>query len=109
MVSMAVYGWCCVYIGILIAWRQRERYTVGAGTAQQEESTVYQCNKVYTCVRCTICEHSIQPPSPELRNARVRVSRACACVRYIIILLYYYIIIILLYYYIIIFIYTQYI
>ena len=45
---------------------------------------------------CTICEHSIQPPSPELRNARVRVSRARACV----ILLYYYIIIILLYYYI---------
>ena len=40
---------------------------------------------------CTICEHSIQPPSPELRNARVRVSRARVCV----ILLYYYIIIIL--------------
>ena len=38
---------------------------------------------------CTIYEHSIQPPSPELRNARVRVSRARACVRarYIIILL----------------------
>ena len=34
---------------------------------------------------CTICEHSIQPPSSELRNARVRVSRAR--VRYIIILL----------------------
>ena len=49
---------------------------------------------------CTICEHSIQPPSPELRNARVRVSRARACVRYIIILLYYYYIIILLYLYI---------
>ena len=49
---------------------------------------------------CTICEHSIQPPSPELRNARVRVSRARACVRYIIILLYYYNIIILLYLYI---------
>ena len=40
---------------------------------------------------CTIYEHSIQPPSPELRNARVRVSRARACVR----ALYYYIIIIL--------------
>ena len=52
----------------------------------------------YTCVRYTIYEHSIQPPSPEpeLRNARVRVSRARACV----ILLYYYNIIILLYYYI---------
>lgn len=39
---------------------------------------------------CMIYEHSIQPPSPELRNARVRVSRARACVR-----VYYYIIIIL--------------
>ena len=47
---------------------------------------------------CTICEHSIQPPSPELRNARVRVSRARACV--CVILLYYYNIIILLYLYI---------
>ena len=55
---------------------------------------------------CTICEHSIQPPLPEplpeLRNARVRVSRARACVR----ALYYYIIIILLYYYI--YIYPEY-
>ena len=39
----------------------------------------------------TICEHSIQPPSPEPRNARMRVSRARACVR----ALYYYIIILL--------------
>ena len=53
-----------------------------------------------TVYLCMTCEHSIQPPSSELRNARVRVSRARACVRYIIILLYYYIIIILLYYYI---------
>ena len=69
--DMAVYGWCCVYIG----------------TPMQQ--VVYLC---------TICKHSIQPPSPELRNARVRVSRARvrACVR----ALYYYIIIILLYYYI---------
>lgn len=54
------------------------RYAVGAGTAQQEG--------IYLC---TICEHSIHPPSPELRNARVRVSRARvrACVRYIIIIL----------------------
>ena len=37
---------------------------------------------------CTICEHSIQPPSSELRNARVRVSRARVRA------LYYYIIII---------------
>ena len=34
---------------------------------------------------CTIYKHSIQPPS--LRNARMRVSRACVRVRYIIILL----------------------
>ena len=38
---------------------------------------------------CTICEHSIHPPSPGLRNARVRVSRACVRA------LYYYIIILL--------------
>lgn len=44
---------------------------------------------------CMICEHSIPPPSPELRNAWVRVSRACVRI-----LLYYYNIIILLYYYI---------
>ena len=38
---------------------------------------------------CTIYEHSIQPPSPGLRNARVRVSRARACVRACILLYYY--------------------
>ena len=83
--DMAVYGWCCVYIGILIAWRQRGTVYRRCRTAPQEGSTVYQRNKGYTCVRYTICEHSIQPPLPELRNARVRVSRAC------VILLYYYI------------------
>ena len=67
----------------------------GGRTARQE-------GMEYTRVRYTIYKHSIQPPSPELRNARVRVSRVRArvCVRYIIILLYYY--------NIIIFIYTQY-
>ena len=74
------------------AWR----YMIGAvcisvqgGTAGRKAVSLY-----------TICEHSIQPPSPELRNARMRVSRVRACVRYIIILLYYYNIIILLYLYI---------
>ena len=73
------------------------RYAVGAGRHSREKHGISMQQVVYLC---TICEHSIQPPSPELRNARVRVSRARACVRYIIILLYYYIII---------FIYTQYI
>ena len=75
------------------AWR----YMVGAvcisvqdGTAGRKHGIPMQ-QWVYLC---TICEHSIQPPSPELRNARVRVSRACVRA------LYYYIIIILLYYYI---------
>ena len=69
----------------------------GNGMPSVQDSTAGR-NGVYLC---TICEHSIQPPSPELRNARVRVSRARACV----ILLYYYNIIILLYYYIIILLY----
>ena len=80
--GMAVYGCCCVYIGIMIAWRQAARYT----------------NATRGVYLCTICKHSIQPPSPELRNARVRVSRVRVCV--CVILLYYYNIIILLYYYI---------
>lgn len=74
------------------------QYTVygqhGGRAARQEESTVYQCNNGYTCVRYTIYKHSIQPPS--LRNARMRVSRVRVCA----ILLYYYNIIILLYLYI---------
>ena len=58
------------------------RYTVGAGRRSREKHGIPTQQGVYLC---TIYEHSIQPPSPELRNARVRVSRAC--VRYIIILL----------------------
>ena len=54
----------------------------------RKEARDTNATKVYLC---TIYEHSTQPPSPELRNARVRVSRVRACV----ILLYYYIIIIL--------------
>ena len=102
--GMAVYGWCCVYIGIQIAWRQRgtvyRRYR--DGTAGR--STVYQCNKVYTCVRYANTVYNRHHQSLATPGCVYRV-RARACV----ILLYYYNIIILLYYYIIIFIYTQYI
>ena len=60
------------------------RYAVGAGQHGRKEGDilVYDMRTQYT---------TIQPPSPEPRNARVRVSRACVRVR----ALYYYIIIIL--------------
>lgn len=78
------------------------RYMVGAGQHSRKEARYTNATRsilVYD-IRYAIYEHSIQPPSPKLRNARVRVSRARVCVRYIIILLYYYNIIILLYLYI---------
>ena len=55
----------------------------GNGIPSVQDSTAGR-KGIYLCI---IYEHSIQPPSPELRNARVRVSRVRACVRYIIILL----------------------
>ena len=81
-----------------------ERYTGGAG--QQEGSTVYQCNKWYTCVRYAIYDIQTQYTTAITRSHHQSfatpgcVYRVCACVRYIIILLYYYNIIILLYLYI---------
>ena len=88
--GMAVYGCCCVYIGIMIAWRK------GRAEARDTDATmcilVYDMRTQYT----TAIPRASQRPGACI---------ACACVR----ALYYYIIIILLYYYIIIFIYTQYI
>lgn len=66
----------------------------GLGAWRSIGDTVYNLAPQYTAAHN---EHAWQPPPPELRNARVRVSRACVRVR---ILLYYYNIIILLYLYI---------
>ena len=91
--DMAVYGWCCVYIGILIAWRQRGTVYRRCRTAPQEGSTVYQRNKGYTCVRYANTVYNRHHQSFATPGCVYRV-RAC------VILLYYYNIIILLYYYI---------
>ena len=92
---MAVYGWYCVYIGMLIAWRQR-------GTAYRRCRTARQEGRGYACVRYVNTVYNRHHQSQSFATPgcvyRVRVRA-----------LYYYIIIILLYYYIIIFIYTQYI
>ena len=78
------------------------QYTVSmaAGQHGRKEGDILVYDIRYTN---TVYNRHHQIPPPELRNARVRVSRVRVCA------LYYYIIIILLYYYIIIFIYTQYI
>ena len=74
------------------AWGNVRYIPIDNGIQQQGRAWRYMVGAVCISVYlCTICEHSIQPPSPELRNARVRVSRARVCV----ILLYYYIIILL--------------
>ena len=86
--GMAVYGWCCVYIGIQIAWRQSRteaRYTNATRCILVYD--IRYANTVYTRHRQTFATPGC-------------VYRVRACVRYIIILLYYYNIIILLYLYI---------
>ena len=91
MAGMAVYGWCCVYIGISVYGQH------GGSAARQEGSTVYQCNNGYTCVRYTNTVYNRHHQSFATPGC---VYRACVRVRACVILLYYYNIIILLYYYI---------
>ena len=87
----AVYGWCCVYIGVQAAWRQG--------------STVYRRGKKarYTNATMGILVYDIQTQyTTAITRASQRPAACIACVRACVrvILLYYYNIIILLYLYI---------